>query len=91
MNGLPSNLLADFRLSKEERESPLWQSLLKRFDEKLQDLRSRNDDANLSEPETARLRGHIQCLKFLRDLGKEPPPRQVPHTPNVTATRQGLV
>ncbi len=91
MSAMPPNLLADMVLTKEERASALWQSLKKRFEIKLQDLRTRNDSANLTEAETARLRGHIQCLKACLALDADPPPQQARPVPNAAAARQGLV
>ena len=82
------NLLAGIVLTKEERSSALWQNLRARFENKLQDLRSRNDSANLTEAETARLRGHIECLKRIIAWDADPPPQQARPVPNVTAARQ---
>ena len=90
MSALPRDLLSDIVLTKDERSSALWQSLKMRFEKKLQDLRKQNDSANLTEAETARLRGHIQCIKALLALDADPPPRQAPMVPNVTAARQVL-
>ena len=90
MSTLPRDLLSDIVLTKEERASALWQGLKKRLDAKLQDLRTRNDSANLTEAETARLRGHIKALKDLLALDADPPPRQAQPVPNVTAARQVL-
>ncbi len=88
MSELPDNLMNGFMLTKEQRESQLWVSIVAHLNERLGELRKRNDSAKLSEAETARLRGHIQCLKSLIDLGKEPSPRQAPQRPSVTTRRQ---
>ena len=87
---LPPNLMLDAFLTKDERASLVWKSLRARFEKKLQDLRKHNDSANLTEAETARLRGHIQCLKALLALDADPPPQQARPVPNVTAARQVL-
>ncbi len=68
----------DFFLSKEERESPVWQSLKARLEKKLTSLREKNDDQKLTDMQTATLRGHIDCLKAVIALGNEPPPKVVP-------------
>lgn len=90
MSAPSPNMLADIVLSKEERGSALWAGLKKRLEAKLLDLRTRNDSANLTEAETARLRGHIQCIKSLLDLDADPPPQQARPAPNVTVKRQVL-
>lgn len=61
-------------LTLEERRSPLWRKLLAHFEEQLDTLRQQND-ADLGENVTARLRGRIQQVKVFIDLNK--PPREV--------------
>lgn len=43
--------------------SPEWVALRERAEKRLQELREKNDSINLSERETAVLRGQIQELK----------------------------
>lgn len=71
----PVRQLEDFYLSKEERLSPVWTALRAKLERKLVELRAKNDDPNLTDVETATLRGHIQCLKAMIALGNEPPPK----------------
>jgi hypothetical protein len=49
-------------LLEHERKSPLWQKLRKHFENELMSLRERND-ADLTELETARLRGKVKQVK----------------------------
>ena len=64
---------ADFRLTDSERHHPLWVKLAAHFAARLHDLRGKNDDPNLTEAQTAALRGQINCLKGLIILGNDPP------------------
>jgi hypothetical protein len=61
-----------FALSEAERAHPLWLKLKahceRRLNAKLEQLAS-----DLSEPQTASIRGHIRCLKELIALDLEPP------------------
>lgn len=62
-----------FALSDGERMHPLWKRLEAHFVEKLADLRGKNDNPTLDQFSTARLRGHIECLRGVIALGAEPP------------------
>lgn len=62
----------DFNLTTAERMSPLWSKLEKYLHGRLEVCRRKND-ADLTEGETARLRGRIQALKELLVLGEIPP------------------
>ena len=70
--------LDQFELTDGERMHPLWMRLKGHLETQLQSTRARNDNAKLSEAETAALRGHIQCLIAIAAIGNEPPPQVVP-------------
>lgn len=72
MSALDQDLALAFKLTEEERQSPVFRSLCIRLDAKLDVLRKRNDDATLSDLQTATLRGHIACLKSVLSLAKAP-------------------
>lgn len=74
----PVKQLTDDLLTQEERSSPVWQSMRAHFERMLAKLRIENDNPELTAVETATLRGRIECLKSIRDLGKEPPPKVAP-------------
>jgi hypothetical protein len=61
-----------FALSEGERAHPLWKRLEAHFRKRLSDKRGKNDGP-LSYEETLTLRGHIECLKGILQLGEEPP------------------
>lgn len=61
-----------FQLSAGERSTPLWQRIQFELRAKLADLREQND-SQLDPLQTANLRGQIQTLKSILDLGSEPP------------------
>ena len=90
MSALPPNLMQGFALTKDQRASQLWVSIAGHLKTELDRLRARNDSATLSEAETARLRGHIQCIKALLALDTDPPPLQARPVSTVTAARQVL-
>ncbi len=79
----------DFFLTEEERTSPVWLSLKARLERKLIELREKNDSQKLTDVETATLRGHIECLKAVLALGREPPPMVAPVARPVRATDLG--
>ncbi len=56
-----------------ERESALWKRLNKHFEERLELCRRKNDSRNLSELDTAFLRGEINQLKVFLALGNPSP------------------
>lgn len=63
----------DFELSSGEKAHPLWAQLKAHLQEQLAGARVRNDNATLTEPETATLRGRIACLKSIIALGDDRP------------------
>lgn len=63
-----------FVLTDGERISPLWIKIRTELEEKLNNLRSKNDNENLTERETAALRGRINCYKSILGLGNDTPP-----------------
>lgn len=69
----PPPLIAERFLSEDERTSPVWQSIHARLEKMLEAKRRENDDPELTDVETATLRGHIAFLKAFLALGKEPP------------------
>ena len=71
----PVRQIFDFYLTEDERTSGVWTSLKDRLERKLAELRVKNDDPTLTDVETATLRGHIECLKGVISLGREPPPK----------------
>lgn len=60
---------------------PSWASVYAWAEARIADLRKRNDDPNLDERETARLRGEIQGMKRLQDLPREVALRAQSHGP----------
>ncbi len=63
-----------FVLTEGERISPLWIKISTELEKKLVSLRIKNDNPNLSERDTAALRGQIQSHKSIIGLGDELPP-----------------
>lgn len=61
-----------FELTPGEKSHPLWAKLKAYFEEQLKIQRTRND-GNLSEHETAIIRGDIKRLKALIRLGDDRP------------------
>lgn len=62
----------DLTLTKDERESPLWERLVEHHEKRLAVLRAKND-ASLDAEETASLRGQIKEVKVFLALGIEEP------------------
>lgn len=62
----------DFRITEQERMTPLWKKLDAFLVHRLNSARERND-GNLDAVETAKLRGQIAEIKALLDLAKERP------------------
>lgn len=60
--------MTDFHLTDNDKSTGLWARLKAHLDDRLADARRRND-AMLSEPETATLRGEIRSLKRIISLG----------------------
>lgn len=67
-----SDLLDAFELTEGEKLSPLWARLKAHLETQLKTLRAKNDRTQ-TEVETARLRGHIECLKAIVALGDDRP------------------
>jgi hypothetical protein len=65
-----------FTLEPSELQNPLWVKLSKRFEQRLAELRLKNE-ADIGEVETANLRGRIAELKALLALAS---PRNLPPT-----------
>lgn len=63
-----------FVMTDGERISPLWIKVSTEIEKRLTTLRVKNDNPNLSERETAALRGSIRCYAAIIGLGTEPPP-----------------
>ena len=70
----PVKLISDKFLTKDERTSPVWQSVRKHLERMLAKKRIENDSPKLTAEETATIRGHIQLLTAFLALGDEPPP-----------------
>lgn len=64
------------KLNAEQRISPAWLALKAELEDRLHELRLKND--SLAMDRTERLRGHIQALKEIIDLGNESPEITVP-------------
>ncbi|HET8727584.1 MAG TPA: hypothetical protein VFO41_08760 [Alphaproteobacteria bacterium] len=62
----------DIVLTDEERASGAWRALKAKFEAILDRKRKENDNPNLTDVETATLRGHIACLKAVLALDKPP-------------------
>jgi hypothetical protein len=60
-----------FELSLGERQSPLWLRLKRHLEEQLARARATNDAPNLTEAQTAALRGEIAAIKKLLKLDRE--------------------
>lgn len=72
-------VIADDFLTSEERNSPVWQSVCQHLQRLLEKKRQENDNSDLTETQTATLRGHISCLKAVIALGRNPPETVVPN------------
>jgi hypothetical protein len=64
--------LTDFALTEHDKASSLWLRLKAHFEDRLAEVRQRNDAAH-SEQGTAALRGEIQALKRLIALDADRP------------------
>ena len=54
-----------FQLSEHDKQSPQWVNLLHHLEDRLSDLRKKNDNPGNTETETAQLRGQIAEVKRL--------------------------
>lgn len=59
-------------LSAQDRNSACWQKVEGFIDEQLAKMRLRND-TDITEHQTARLRGFIACLKAMKSLNSDAP------------------
>lgn len=66
-----------FQLADAEKQSALWGRIATHLEERLADLRAQNDK-DVSETETATLRGRIAEVKRLIELGKSRPEIKLP-------------
>lgn len=57
-------------LNKADLDSKVWEKLREHYEERLDDLRKKND-ADMSETKTAALRGQIQEIKRLLNFDPE--------------------
>lgn len=74
----PVKLIAEDFLTAEERNSPIWDSVVRHLTRMLEAKRLENDNPKLTDVETATLRGHIAALKAFIALGRVPPPLTAP-------------
>jgi hypothetical protein len=65
--------MTDFQLTDGERAHPLWQRLKAHWTNQLALARARNDNAALTEAQTAELRGRIAAHKSNLGLGEPRP------------------
>lgn len=70
--------ISEFYLSDDERNSPVWDSVRGQLERMLAKKRIENDNPELTDVETATLRGHIACLKAFIALGRKPPQMAAP-------------
>lgn len=77
MRGPVKLIIEDF-LTDDERTSPVWQSVRQHLERMLAKKRLDNDNPNLTDVQTATLRGHIQCLNAMLALGRKPPQMTAP-------------
>lgn len=56
-------------ITNEDRDTPLYRKLRDSNKERIAVFRARLEDSNLSERETAVIRGHIEELKYQLSLG----------------------
>ncbi len=74
----PVKLIIENFLTDDERTSPVWQSVKAHLERMLAKKRIDNDNPNLTDVQTATLRGHIACLTAILALGKKPPAMAAP-------------
>lgn len=67
--------MSEFRLTDNDRNTPLWLALRAHLERRLESQRAKND-TDLSAEDTAKVRGRIAEIKAL--LALEAPPPQVP-------------
>ena len=57
-----------FELSNIERSDPLWRKLSEYFEKRITDLRDRNDNTELDDKQTLKIRTEIAVYKSLLKL-----------------------
>lgn len=57
-----------FELSGVERADPLWRKLSDHFEKRITDLRDRNDNTELDDKQTLKIRAEIAVYKSLLKL-----------------------
>lgn len=60
----------ELKLAPHERANPVWVRIEKYYQDRLANLREKNDSPNLNEVQTAELRGRIAELRGLLALGR---------------------
>jgi hypothetical protein len=65
--------MTDFSLTEHDKASPLWLRLKIHLQDRLAELRHQNDRPNLTEQQTALLRGQIYGLKDVIALDADRP------------------
>lgn len=68
----PRLIIEDF-LTEDERNSGVWKSVCAHLERMLAKKRVENDNSELTDVETAALRGQIETLKAFLALGRQPP------------------
>lgn len=59
-------------LNSHDKASQLWLNLKKHYEERLHNLRCKNDNGTLNEQRTAAIRGEIAMIKEFLGLDKDP-------------------
>ena len=75
----PVKLIIENFLTDDERASGTWKSVQAHLERMLAKKRIENDSPNLTDVQTATLRGHIQCLRAIIALGQKPPQMTAPN------------
>jgi hypothetical protein len=60
------------KLTKTEAQSPVWHLIKEHLESRLDSFRKQNDFEDLTEKQTALMRGRIKELKYLIDLDTSP-------------------
>ena len=74
----PLKLIGDNFLTEDARASSAWREVQDHLQRMLAKKRIENDNPELTDVETATLRGHIQLLKAFIALGAKPPAMTAP-------------
>ena len=65
--------MINFELTDGEKSHPLWKRLSAYLELRLVFLRQQNDDADMTEQQTAALRGQIKSIRGIIALGDDRP------------------